>query len=88
MQLKYIQTIVEAQLSEARIVSLAWSPNNVKLAIATTDRQVVLFDETGKKRDRFATKPAESEASKKSYLITDITFSPDSCNLPLLRVIA
>ncbi|KAK4876609.1 hypothetical protein RN001_009115 [Aquatica leii] len=85
MQLKYIQTLLDAQLSEARIIALAWSPNNLKLAVATTDRQVLLFDEFGKKRDRFATKPAESEAGKRSYLITDIAFSPDSSKLAVAQ---
>ena len=39
---------------------MAWAPNNSKLAICTIDRVVLLFDELGEKRDKFATKPADS----------------------------
>lgn len=103
MQLKYIQTLLEAQVSyflyyvitfmfikllqdsESRIVALAWSPNNLKLAVATTDRQVLLYDEAGERRDRFSTKPADPEAGKKSYLIKDIAFSPDSTKLAIAQ---
>ncbi|XP_031359255.1 intraflagellar transport protein 172 homolog [Photinus pyralis] len=85
MQLKYIQTVIEAQQSESRVVALAWSPNGIKLAVATTDRQIFLYDESGKKRDKFTTKPAESEAGKRSYLIKDICFSPDSCKLAVAQ---
>ncbi|CAH1372030.1 unnamed protein product [Tenebrio molitor] len=81
MQLKYLQTILEAQEGEARVVALCWSPNNQKLAVATSDRQILLFDEKGEKRDRFSTKPADPEAGKKSYVIKGIAFSPDSTKL-------
>ena len=39
---------------------MTWSPNNQKLAVVTMDRVVLLFDELGEKRDKFATKPANS----------------------------
>lgn len=64
---------------------MAWSPNNFKLAVATTDRQILLFDESGEKKDRFSTKPSNAEAGKKSYLIKDITFSPDSTKLAIAQ---
>lgn len=38
-----------------------WSPNGKKLAIANADRIVLLFDETGKRRDKFATKPIDAK---------------------------
>ena len=40
---------------------MAWSTNNQKLAVVTMDRVVLLFDELGEKRDKFATKPANSQ---------------------------
>ena len=43
------------------MVALAWSPNHTKLAVCTVDRVVLLFDENGEKRDKFATKPADTE---------------------------
>jgi len=42
---------------------MAWAPNNSKLAVCTVDRVVLLFDEQGEKRDKFATKPADSTVS-------------------------
>jgi len=51
------------QENEARITAVAWAPNNLKLAVCTSDRVVLLFDETGTKRDKFPTKPAESKVS-------------------------
>ncbi|KAF7269422.1 hypothetical protein GWI33_017527 [Rhynchophorus ferrugineus] len=85
MQLKYLQTILEAQETDYKIVSLCWSPNNQKLAVATSDRQVLLFDEEGKKRDKFSTKPSDPEAGKKSYVISDVGFSPDSTKIAVAQ---
>lgn len=73
------------QENEYKIVGLSWSPNNHKLAIATSDRQIFLFDDKGEKRDRFSTKPVDPEAGKKSYVITGITFSPDSTKIAVAQ---
>ena len=43
------------------MMAMAFTPNNVKLAVATTDRVIHFFDENGEKRDKFSTKPAEKE---------------------------
>lgn len=40
-----------------------WSPNGKKLAVANADRVILLFDETGKRRDKFATKPIDAKVS-------------------------
>ncbi|XP_017777562.1 PREDICTED: intraflagellar transport protein 172 homolog [Nicrophorus vespilloides] len=85
MQLKYLQNILEAQEGEYKIVSLVWSSNNKKLAVATSERQVILFDDEGERRDRFSTKPADSEAGKKSYVIKGLAFSPDSIKLAVAQ---
>lgn len=50
-----------SQEGAARVVALAWAPNHTKLAVCTVDRVVLLFDENGEKRDKFATKPADTE---------------------------
>ena len=42
---------------------MAWSPNNQKLAVATHDRVVHLFDETGERKDKFPTKAADPKVS-------------------------
>ncbi|CAG9768133.1 unnamed protein product [Ceutorhynchus assimilis] len=85
MQLKYLQTILEAQDQDFKIVSLCWSPNNQKLAVATCDRQILLFDEEGNKRDKFSTKPYDPEAGKKSYIISGIGFSSDSTKIAVAQ---
>jgi len=46
-----------------RVLAAAWSPNNQKLAVCNDDRVVLLFDETGAKRDKFPTKPAQHGVS-------------------------
>ncbi|XP_019769911.2 intraflagellar transport protein 172 homolog [Dendroctonus ponderosae] len=85
MQLKYLQTILEAQEQDFKIVALCWAPNNQKLAVATCDRQVILFDEQGTKKDKFSTKPYDPDAGKKSYIITGIAFSPDSTKIAIAQ---
>ena len=40
---------------------MAWSPNNTKMAVVTMDRVVILYDELGERRDKFSTKPANTQ---------------------------
>lgn len=61
-------SIAFLQESAARVTALAWSPNNVKLAVCTVDRVVLLFDEHGEKKDKFATKPANAEVCTYTYV--------------------
>lgn len=63
MILKYLGTVLPAADSENRVVAIAWSPNNLKLAVALADRGIYLFDENGNKKDRFSTKPIDSRVS-------------------------
>ncbi|TMW43738.1 hypothetical protein DOY81_011182 [Sarcophaga bullata] len=58
MQLKYLKTILDGQDHINRIAGLAWSPNHKKLAVATADRHILLFDDAGERRDKFSTKPS------------------------------
>ncbi|XP_039285389.1 intraflagellar transport protein 172 homolog [Nilaparvata lugens] len=81
MQLKYLKTIVTAQDGPAKIMAIAWAPNNLKLAVCNSERVIVLFDEHGEKRDKFPTKPADSKNGRKSYFVKGLAFSPDSTKL-------
>ncbi|XP_045495842.1 intraflagellar transport protein 172 homolog [Colias croceus] len=78
MRFKYFKTLLESQDTDQPIADISWSPNNVKLAVATCDRLILLFDGDGIRRDKFSTKPADSAAGKKSYTITSIVFSENS----------
>ena len=40
--------VIPHQDGAAKITALSWSPNNLKLAVCTADRVVILFDDTGK----------------------------------------
>lgn len=51
------------QDAPVKISAIAWSPNNNKLAVATADRTVYLFDDQGEKKDKFPTKPADASVS-------------------------
>lgn len=60
------------QESDIPVADICWSPNNVKLAVGTSERVVLLFDRDGMRRDKFSTKPADAAAGKKSYVITGV----------------
>lgn len=59
MQLRHLQSITQPSEGIQKVTSLCWAPNGKKLAVVTTDRVVVLFDETGARKDKFSTKPAD-----------------------------
>ena len=48
----------------------------IKFELYLKLKQVILFDDTGAKKDKFPTKP--SDAGQKSYVVRSIEFSPDS----------
>jgi len=52
----------------AKIAAIAWAPNNLKLAICTSDRIIHLFDEMGEKKDKFSTKPVEPKVNPSNIL--------------------
>ena len=58
---KLIYQLLLKKDGAAKITAMAWAPNNTKMAIVSTDRVVVLFDENGEKRDKFSTKPGDSK---------------------------
>ncbi|TKR80418.1 hypothetical protein L596_014494 [Steinernema carpocapsae] len=81
MKLKYADTIVEQQESAAKVPSIVFAPNGKRLAVATSDRAILLFDENNQRRDKFMTKPIDSKYGKKSYVVRQLVFSPDSAKL-------
>ncbi|XP_005107698.1 intraflagellar transport protein 172 homolog isoform X2 [Aplysia californica] len=81
MQLKHMKTLLPPMDGAAKICAIAFSPNNHKLAVCTSDRVIVLFDEQGEKRDKFSLKPADSKYGKKSYTVKGLAFSSDSTKI-------
>lgn len=84
MQLKNFKMLVPPQQVEAKISAIAWSPTNTRLAVATFDRVVFLFDEQGERRDRFSTKPSDPKY-RKYYVITGLAFSLDGAKLAVAQ---
>lgn len=84
MQLRHLKTLQPPNDHIARITALCWSPNNRRLAAATSDRVVHLFDELGEKKDKFSTKPADAKGPK-NYMVTGMAFSPDSTKLAVAQ---
>ncbi|KAL2912183.1 hypothetical protein HK105_208316 [Polyrhizophydium stewartii] len=84
MQIRHLKSIVPSADSPNRVTALAWSPNNQKLAVVTADRVIQLFDETGERKDRFSTKPADPKAAR-PYYICGLAFSPDSTKLAVAQ---
>ena len=56
---RHLKSVLNGVNEPSRIMAIAWSPNNQRIAIATADRVVHLFDETGERKDKFPTKPAD-----------------------------
>ena len=76
-----MKNILQCQDGAAKITALSWSPNNLKLAVCTADRVIILFDDTGERRDKFSTKPADPKYGKRSYIVRGLRFSPDSSKI-------
>ena len=59
MQLRHHRTVTPGSTEgPLKVSAIAWSPNSTRLALATADRVVSLFDEHGEQRkDKFSTKP-------------------------------
>ena len=59
MQLRHVRTVLPASDGPSmKVTAIAWSPNSTRLAVATGDKVVSLFDDNGEQRkDKFSTKP-------------------------------
>ena len=56
MNFKHSKNLAQANDNLNKIMSASWSPNNMRLAIAQSDRKIALYDEKGEKREAFSTK--------------------------------
>ncbi|XP_005948489.1 intraflagellar transport protein 172 homolog [Haplochromis burtoni] len=83
MQLKYLKTLLTSREFAAKVTCMAWAPNNIKFAVCTVDRVVLLYDEHGESRDKFSTKPVDAKYGKQSYVVNDMAFSPDSTKIAI-----
>lgn len=87
MMLGINQNIPHSSYQDApcKVTAICWSPNNVKLAICTTDRVVLLFDEHGEKKDKFTTKPANPDVRVPSLHHTTVT-TDHKCSFNLFQL--
>jgi intraflagellar transport protein 172 len=83
MQIKYWKNLQSPIDGMQKISSLCWSPNSKRMAVATADRVVHLFDENGEKKDKFSTRPADKD--NKSYIVRAMAFSPDNQKLAIAQ---
>jgi intraflagellar transport protein 172 len=66
-----------------KISSICWSPNSKRMAVATADRVIHLFDENGVRQDKFQTRPQDKD--NKSYIVRAMAFSPDNQKLAVAQ---
>jgi intraflagellar transport protein 172 len=91
MQLRYLKTVHQPTPENKdgpkfqKITAIAFSPNHYRLAVATVDRYILLYDENGDLQDRFPTKPAEKTTGPKGYIVRALEFSPDSTRLAVAQ---
>lgn len=73
MQLRHIRTVREASAASKgvfpRVSCIAWSPNSLRLAVATADRQVLLYDENGDAKDSFTARPGKKVTAVKGAFL-------------------
>jgi intraflagellar transport protein 172 len=83
MQIKYQKNLQSPIDGMQKISAICWSPNSKRMAVATADRVVHLFDENGEKKDKFSTRPADKD--NKSYIVRAMAFSPDNQKLSIAQ---
>jgi hypothetical protein len=65
-----------------KVTAVAFSPNNVRLAVATVDRYILLYDgDTGEYKEKFPTKPADKVVTLSLFHSVLQPPSPFSFNL-------
>ena len=57
MNFKHSKNLHPSSDNISKIQSIAWSPNNMRIAVAQSDKRIALYDENGEKRETFSTKP-------------------------------
>ena len=68
MQLKHLQSITQPSDGIVKVTAICWAPNGKRLAVCTTDRLVLMFDEEGNRKDKFSTKPADKVGNARGDL--------------------
>jgi intraflagellar transport protein 172 len=66
-----------------KVQAIAWSPNSRKLAVANSDRVILLYDESGALRDKIPTRALDGKS--RNYVIRALDFSPDSTMLSVAQ---
>jgi len=61
-----VSSIAQKQHFRSKVTSLCFSPDGKRLAIATSDRVISLYDEKGKRTDKFITK---GNGKNKAYVV-------------------
>jgi intraflagellar transport protein 172 len=84
MKLKHHQSLTSpSEGASVKVTALCWSPNGKKLAVCTSDRIVLMYDDEGNRRDKFSTKPVEK--GPKNYVVRDMVFSPTNDKLAIAQ---
>eukprot|EP00605_Chrysophyceae_sp_TOSAG23-4_P002142 GSChrysophyteH1.ASY1.ANO1.2369.1 assembled CDS len=84
MKLKHHQSLTSpSEGASVKVTALCWAPNGKKLAVCTSDRIVLMYDDEGNRRDKFSTKPAEK--GPKNYVVREMVFSPQSDKLAIAQ---
>eukprot|EP01041_Mallomonas_annulata_P001132 gene1132-2194_t len=83
MQLRHLKALTPPNEGMVKVTALCWSPNGKKLAVCTTERVVLMFDEEGKQKDKFSTKPADK--GPKNYIVRQMVFSQQSDRLAIAQ---
>lgn len=76
IQLKHQDRAVSRQESLSKVTALSYSADGTRLAVATADRAISLYDRQGRLVDRFQTKP--NGDGPKDYTIRSIQFGPNT----------
>ncbi|PRP88103.1 intraflagellar transport protein [Planoprotostelium fungivorum] len=84
MQTKHFKTISPGNDSIQKIQAICWSPNNMRMAAVSSNKNVYLYDENGEQREKFPTKAADPKLTK-NYAIRGLCFSPDSTKLAIAQ---
>jgi intraflagellar transport protein 172 len=86
MQLRHYKTIRPPSKKISKISAMTWSHNNRRLAVASAEGIIYLYDESGEEGDKFTTKSVSAKKlSSKSYAIKGLAFSPDDTKLAVAQ---
>lgn len=79
--LKHSGNIQPAADAMKKVAAIAWSPNGKKIAVANSDKVVLLLDEYGVKKDKVPVKSIDKVS--KNFVIRDLAFSSDATLLAI-----